>query len=74
MRVRIYVKRSEIITYLVDADSVEAGAAMAKKHLETAYYLSDSTTDKDGEEVESPFEYWDADSDSQEEFVDAEED
>lgn len=64
---RIYVKRSTIQEYLIEADTEAAAEAMARKHLEESYYLSDSTT-VDGEEVESPFEPDGYGDDSQEEF------
>jgi hypothetical protein len=70
---RIYVKRSTIQEYEIDAATAEEAEKRARDFLENNYYLSDSYTNDDGEEVESPFESIGYGDDSEEEFISVEE-
>lgn len=69
---RIYVKRDAIVSYQVTAKTAERAEAMARRHLEDAYHLSDNITDEEGEEMLSPFEF-ESDDDSQENFLEVSE-
>lgn len=69
---RVYVKRSTVEQYEVEAESEAMAEAMAKKHLEEVPYLSDNTTDSEGEEVDTPFEHISGD-DTEEEYMSVEE-
>lgn len=70
---RIYVKRSTIATYEVEAKDAQQAEDMAKTHLEAHYYLSDNPYDADkDEELDTPFVF-ESDDDSQEEFMSVDE-